>query len=302
MKDAVVTSGTFDGVHLGHQKILSRLTSTAGQIGGESVIITFWPHPRLVLYPEQHDLKLLSTFEEKAATLEKLGIQHILKIEFTKEFSKLSSQQFIQKVLIDTLATKKLIIGYDHRFGRNREGSFDHLQANASNYGFEVEEIPAKDIDSVNVSSSRIRACLTNGDVKTSMDYLGRPYSLSGTVVGGDQIGRKLGFPTANIKVNSELKLIPKPGIYAVKVMVQDQKKNGMLYIGNRPTVDGADMKIEVNIFDFDRDIYEHNVSVYFYDQIREDERFDSLEALSEKLKSDKIAAEKVLKQTNHGV
>src|SRR6478609_3594912 len=205
---AVVTSGTFDGVHLGHQKILSRLSEIAsGQKKGETVVITFWPHPRLVLKPDT-SLKLLNTFEEKAELLKEQGIQHLIRIPFTKEFSQLTSEEFIIKILVETIGTKKLVIGYDHHFGKNREGSFEQLKLNGPKYGFEVEEISRQDVDHIGVSSSKIRIAIETSDLETATHLLGRPYSLNGRVIKGDQIGRIIGFPTANLEIDSNHKLI----------------------------------------------------------------------------------------------
>ncbi len=256
LPSAVVTSGTFDGVHIGHQKILHRLKEIATKNGGETVVITFWPHPQMVLHPENNSLRLLNTFEEKAALLKAEGIQHLLRIEFTKEFSLISSLDFIQKILVDTIGTKKLVIGYDHRFGHNREGSFEQLQINAASYGFDVEEIPRQDVDHISVSSSKIRQALENVDIETATHLLGKPYTITGLVVKGDQLGRQLGYPTANLKIDSRYKLIPADGIYAVSVKLENHYYKGMLYIGLRPTVDGTRRVIEVNLFNFNRDIY----------------------------------------------
>lgn len=219
LNNAIVTSGTFDGVHLGHQKILKRLTQSAKKYKGESVLLTFWPHPRFILNPDDHSLKLLSTFQEKAELLEQQGVDHLVKILFTKEFSQMSSEDFIQKILIEKIGTKHLIIGYDHRFGRNREGSFDHLKANAKQYGFEIEEIPREDVDHVGISSTKIRHALKNGEVALASRYLGNPYSMEGLVVKGEQIGRSIDFPTANLHIEETYKLIPRDGVYAVKVV-----------------------------------------------------------------------------------
>lgn len=288
---AIVTSGTFDGVHVGHQRILLRLKEIAGRYKGETVVITFWPHPRLVLYPEDQTLKVLNTFEEKADLLREQGIQHLLRIPFTKEFSQLTSGDFIRSILVDRIGTKKLVIGYDHRFGKNREGSFEELKANGPAYGFDVEEIPRQDVDHVGVSSSKIRAALTEGDIKTATHFLGKPYSISGMVIKGDKLGRMLGFPTANIDIDSHYKLIPGEGIYAVTVDHSGTSYKGMLYIGNRPTVDGSHRSIEVNIFDFDKDIYGETIRVNLIASIRKDNRFEDLEALRKQLESDKEIA-----------
>ena len=295
LPNAVVTSGTFDGVHVGHQKILSRLREAAKRNGGETVVITFWPHPRLVLHPEDTSLKLLNTFEEKAELLKQQGIQHLLRIPFTREFSQLSSEEFITQIIVETIGTKKLIIGYDHHFGKNREGSFEQLKLNAPKYGFEVEEIPRQDVDHVGVSSTKIRKALEEGDIQTATHFLGGPYSISGRVVIGDKLGRILGYPTANLEIDTGYKLVPADGIYAVTVSYNHQKYNGMLYIGNRPTVQGMKRNIEVNIFDFDDDIYGESLTINFHELIRRDTRFGDLEELKKQLHRDKDAALKIL-------
>ncbi len=295
LTNAVVTSGTFDGVHVGHQKILHRLKEVASKNNGETVVITFWPHPQMVLHPENHTLKLLNTFDEKAALLKAQGIHHLLRIEFTREFSLISSIDFIQKILVETIGTKKLVIGYDHRFGHNREGSFEQLKLNAANYGFDVEEIPRQDVDHISVSSSKIRQALENSQIETATHLLGRPYLLHGQVVQGDKLGRELGFPTANIEVDSHYKLIPADGIYAVTVAHENKIYKGMLYIGPRPTVHGSQRVIEVNLFDFNKDIYGDRLTVHFHQFIREDKKFDSLEILKQQLHLDKIETMKIL-------
>lgn len=293
---AVVTSGTFDGVHVGHQKIFSRLREIATRHKGESVVITFWPHPRLVLHPEDDSLKVLNTFEEKAELLKEQGIHHLIRIPFTKEFSQLTSEQFIKKILVDTIGTKKLVIGYDHHFGKNREGSFEQLKLNGPKYGFEVEEIPRQDVDHVGVSSTKIRKALEEGDIETATHFLGKPYSLTGRVVAGDKLGRLIGYPTANLEIEVKHKLIPMDGIYAVTVVHEHASYGGMLYIGNRPTINGTKQNIEVNIFDFNKDIYGESLTIKLHKQIRGDKKLSDLEALKEQINRDKIAAHAILK------
>ncbi len=292
---AVVTSGTFDGVHVGHTKILSRLREVATNTNGETVVITYWPHPRMVLHPEDMSLKLLNTFEEKAELLKAQGIQHLVRIPFTKEFSQLTSEQFITEILVKTIGTKKLVIGHDHHFGKNREGSFEQLMLNAPKYGFEVEEIPRQDVDHVGVSSTKIRKALEGGDIQTATHFLGHHYSITGRVIMGDKLGRLLGFPTANIEIETYYKLIPADGIYAVRVRYGSRDFKGMLYIGNRPTVDGVKRNIEVNIFDFNEDIYGESLTIYFHDMIRSDIKFSDLEELKKQLYLDREAALKIL-------
>ena len=296
LDNAIVTTGTFAGVHYGHQKIISRLEELAKQHNGESVIITFFPHPRLVLFPEDNDLKLINTLDEKIELLEKSGIDHLLIIPFTKEFSRLSSLEFIQQILVDKIGTKKLVIGYDHHFGKNREGSFEHLKHYSTEYGFEVEEIPEQDINDVAVSSTKIRNAILEGDVSVANKYLGYNFSLRGLVKKGDQIGRTLGFPTANISLAESYKIIPADGIYAVNVFIQDRKLQGMLYIGDRPTVQGKSKVIEVNIFDFSEDVYDQLIKVEFLQYIRGDKYFNSLEELKVALAKDELSVRSALK------
>lgn len=293
---AVVTSGTFDGVHIGHQKIFARVRESAIRHQGESVVLTFWPHPRLVLHPEDESLKLLNTFEEKAVLLKDQGIQHLIRIPFTKEFSQLTSEQFIREILVETIGTKKLVIGYDHHFGKNREGSFEQLKLNAPKYGFEVEEIPRQDIDHVGVSSTKIRKALEEGDIETATHFLGKPYSLTGRVVAGDKLGRLMGYPTANIETDTKYKLIPMDGIYAVTVLHEHTTFSGMLYIGNRPTINGTKQNIEVNIFNFNKDIYGESLTIYLHKLIRGDVKFSDLEALKVQLGKDETDARTILK------
>ena len=292
---AVVTSGTFDGVHVGHQKILSRLHEIADKQNGETVVITFWPHPRMVLHPEDTALKLLNTFEEKAELLKAQGIHHLIRIPFTKEFSQLSSEEFITQILVQTIGTKKLVIGHDHHFGKNREGSFEQLKLDGPKYGFEVEEIPRQDVDHVGVSSTKIRRALEEGDIVTASHCLGHAYSITGRVIIGDKLGRILGYPTANIETDSYYKLVPADGIYAVTVQYSHKMLKGMLYIGNRPTINGVKRNIEVNIFDFKNEIYGETLTIHFHQLIRNDIKFNDLEELKKQLSLDKVEALKAL-------
>lgn len=291
---AIVTSGTFDGVHIGHQKILNRLKEVAKEINGETVVITLHPHPRIVLSKGKTDLKLLSTLDEKIQLLTQQGIHHLVILEFTSNFSQMSPEDFIEHIY-QKIGTKRLVIGYDHRFGKNREGGFDYLQARASQFDFEVEEIPRHDIDSVGISSTKIRNALLAGDIQTANQYLGSLYTLSGEVMHGDKIGRTLGFPTANLKSSEIHKLIPADGIYAVKIQHQTTHYKGMLYIGTRPTLEDNTRKIEVNIFDFNQDIYGEILNISFVEKIRNDAQFVSLEVMKEQLKQDGIQAKKIL-------
>lgn len=293
---AVVTSGTFDGVHLGHQKILDRLKEIANRNGGETVVITFWPHPRFVLNPSDTKLKLLNTFEERIDLIKQQGVQHLLRIPFTKEFSNISSSDFIQQILVERIGTRKLVIGYDHKFGKNREGSFDQLKINGPKFGFDVEEIPKQELEQIGISSTKIRESLERGDVKSAHLLLGRPFAITGRVIQGEKLGRMLGFPTANLDLDSHYKLIPAEGIYAVLVHHEGKEYQGMLYIGQRPTIGGAHQTIEVNIFDFERDIYGENLTVHFIESIRKDNKFNDLAALKLQMAIDKNFAIKILR------
>ena len=291
----VVTSGTFDGVHVGHQKILKRVKERAKQSKGQSVVITYWPHPRLVLFPEDNDLRLLATIEERIEQLRSFGIDYLLIIPFTKEFSRLSSRNFIADVLVKALHTKVLVIGYDHRFGKNREGSFEHLKARSAQYGFEVEEIPRQDVDDVGVSSTKIRRAIESGDIPTATRYLGHAYGLTSTVLEGNKLGRTIGYPTANLALPAPHKLIPANGVYAVWVELNNERFPGMMNIGTRPTVDGSHLTLEVHILNFDRDIYGHTLTVEFVEMLREERKFDGLEALKTQLAKDRKATELIL-------
>jgi len=292
---AVVTIGTFDGVHIGHQKILKTIVAISKANQAESVVITFWPHPRVVLDTSKQELKLLSTIEEKTQLLNQIGIQHLIIVPFTSEFSQFSPDQFIRQVLLEKIGTYKLVIGYDHRFGKDREGSFEFLSANSAKYGFEIEEIPEQDIDNVAVSSTKIRHALQHGDIEVVTDYLGRYYSFSGIVSHGDKIGRTIGFPTANLYLEEVYKLVPADGIYACKVQLNSQHLRGMLYIGNRPVLAGKKRTIEVNIFDFNKDIYGEKLTVHLVKFIRPDMNFSGLDDLIIRMKVDEIESRKAL-------
>ncbi|WP_460472815.1 bifunctional riboflavin kinase/FAD synthetase [Emticicia fontis] len=295
LENAIVTSGTFDGVHLGHQKILQILRETTEASRGESVVLTFWPHPRMVVSQDSQSLKLLSTVDEKIELLEKQGVNHLLIVPFTREFSELSSEEYVQKILIDTIGTKKLVIGYDHRFGRNREGSFQYLEDNSERFGIEIEEISRQEIEDLVISSTKIRESLLEGNVKSANDLLGRHYSFSGIVVKGRQLGRTIGFPTANVQVSESYKLIPTNGVYAVRTLVRGQWLNGIMNIGNRPTVDGIGRTQEVHILNFSDDIYGENITVELIDYIRPEQKFNGLDELKTQILKDKERAIQIL-------
>lgn len=292
---AVVTIGTFDGVHQGHRKIISGITELAKSSGGESVILTFFPHPRMILQPEDQSLKLITTMAEKAELLEQLGVDHLIITPFSRDFSNQSPEEYIQKVLVEQIGTRKIVIGYDHRFGKDRAGSLADLQRLGPQYGFEVMEIPEQDINDVAVSSTRIRTALLENDIATANNCLGYPFFLTGKVIRGDQIGRQIGYPTANIQPHETYKLIPGDGIFAVTVDIADDTYKGMAYIGHRPTVNGITRNIEVNIFDFHRDIYNQDIRMNFLYYIRGDMKFNGLEALTTQLAQDKIDALRLL-------
>jgi riboflavin kinase/FMN adenylyltransferase len=289
--DVVITTGTFDGVHVGHRKIIQRVTELAKKINGESVLLTFFPHPRMVLYPEQNDLRLINTIEERVELLKETGIDHLIIHPFTKEFSRISSLDFVRDILVTKLNTRKLVIGYDHHFGKNREGSFEHLKEYGPVYGFDVEEISAQEIQQINISSTKIRNSVLIGEIKAANQFLGYHYFINGTVVEGEKIGRQIGFPTANLKVNDWYKLIPGNGVYAVKIVFEGVTYNGMLNIGTRPTISGNDVTIEVHLFNFNQDIYTKNLRIEFVEKIREEEKFNQLTDLQSQLIHDKEKA-----------
>ena len=291
---AVVTSGTFDGVHVGHQQILARLREVALASGGPAVVITYWPHPRLVLapppaHPEPLDLHLLNTLEERAAKLAEFGVDYLLIIPFTREFAAWSSEEFIQRILLDTVGTAKLVIGYDHRFGRNREGGFDYLREHSGRYGMSVEEISREDVDAVGVSSTRIRRALEAGDVETANRYLGYNYPFTGLVVKGRQLGRTIGWPTANLACAEDLKLVPARGVYAVRATTAaGETWPAMLNIGVRPTVAGnLAQTVEAHLLGFEGDLYDQPLTVEFVARLRDEQKFDGLEDLKAQLAHD---------------
>jgi len=288
LNNAAVTIGTFDGVHFGHQKIIRRLCELAKANGGESVILTFFPHPRLIIDPENQDLKMLNTIEEKARILEELGVDHLIITPFTRDFSNLSPQEYIENILVGQLGMKQIIVGYDHRFGKDRQGGMQELQQYAAALDYSIEEIPEQDVNDVAVSSTKIRTAILEGNVALAAEYLGYYFSLYGRVIKGDKIGRTIGFPTANIFVEESYKIIPSDGIYAVTIAMNGTEYRGMAYIGQRPTINGMTRNIEVNIFDFDQEIYGQYITMYFQEFLRHDVKFTGLEALKIQLQQDK--------------
>lgn len=296
-RNPVVTIGTFDGVHLGHQIVIDRLKKLAEKYDGETVVFTFYPHPRLITSPGETNLRLLTTLEEKKLLFEEFGIDHLIIYPFTKEFSQLSYSDFVQDILVGQIKTRCLVVGYDHKFGKNREGGFEYLQQCALKHKFDIEQLEALSLDEDHVSSTKVRDALQEGDIKKANRYLGYPFTLFGKVVLGKQVGRKIGFPTANIEASDPHKIIPGYGVYAVQIKVGDRLFSGMLNIGTRPTFNqNADNRsIEVHIFDFEEDIYNQEVTLIFVGKIREEQKFSGVEALVEQLKNDKKSALRIL-------
>lgn len=284
---SVITIGTFDGVHLGHKKIIDRLTASAAAQDLTSIILTFFPHPRMVLQQDP-DLKLINTLEEKIHILEKTGVNELIIHPFTKAFSRLTALEFVRDILVKKLGVKKIIIGYDHRFGRNRTATIQDLKAFGETFHFKVEEIPAEEIDEVSISSTKIRKALNNGDIKTANAYLGYEFMLSGTVIRGKGLGRQLAFPTANLQIEEPYKLIPKNGVYVVKSHIKQHQVYGMMNIGFNPTVNGTQKTIEIHFFHLDEDLYGQHIRVELLMRLRDEQRFESVEALKEQLIKDK--------------
>lgn len=285
-----VTIGTFDGVHYGHQKIIEKLVVEAKKEGKKSVLLTFFPHPRMVLQKDS-SLELINTIEERAFLLEKTGLDYLIIHPFSKEFSRTSALEFVRDFLVNQLNISKLIIGYDHHFGKNREGNITQLTEYSHLYNFKVEEIPAQDIDDVSVSSTKIRKALASGALKTANDYLGYYFMLNGNVVNGKQLGGKIGYPTANIDVKENYKLIPKTGVYVIKSVIDNKTVYGMMNIGNRPTVNGKHQTIEVHFLDFNKDLYNQNLTVELIYFLRNEEKFASVDLLINQLKKDEEIA-----------
>lgn len=288
-KPTIVTIGTFDGVHIGHKKILEKIICNTNNSDYESLVLTFFPHPRTVLQSET-EMKQLNTIEEKSDLIKKAGIDNLVIHPFDKDFSQLTAEEFVQKVLVSTFNVKKIVIGYDHRFGRNRTANIDDLIAFGNKYNFEVEQISAEELNEVAVSSTKIRNALSEGNIELANSFLGYNYSIKGLIVQGKQLGRTIGFPTANVRINEDYKLIPKSGVYVVKCKIENQSYFGMMNIGINPTVEDTNkvQKLEVNIFDFDDDIYNETITVSILKRIRSEQKFDSLEALKNQIALDK--------------
>jgi riboflavin kinase/FMN adenylyltransferase len=282
--------GTFDGVHIGHKKILNKLTQNTENEKYESLVLTFFPHPRMVLQ-EHSDLKLLNTIDEKIELLEKIGIENLVIHPFDEIFSRLTAEEFVSTILVDRFHIHKIIIGHDHRFGRNRTADIDDLIAFGKQYDFEVEQISVQEINDISVSSTKIRNALVEGDMALANEYLGYDYFLTGKIIQGKQLGRTIGFPTANLKIEEDYKLIPQNGVYIVKSIINQKTVFGMMNIGFNPTVDGQSQSIEIHYFDFDADLYNQKISVSILKKIRSEQKFESIDLLKEQLEKDKKTA-----------
>jgi len=293
-KPTIVTIGTFDGVHIGHKEILKKLTSEANRLNLASVILTFFPHPRMVLQKES-DIKLINTIDERIAIFSKTDLDHLIIHPFTKEFANLSAEVYVKNVLVDGLNVKKIIIGYDHRFGKNRTANIDDLKRFGNEFGFEVEEISAQELDDVAVSSTKIRRALDKGDLETANNYLGYPFMLNGTVVKGKGIGKTISFPTANLEIKETYKLIPKNGVYVVKSILNGLETYGLMSIGTNPTVGGTARTVETYFLDTDSDLYGQTIEIALLAKIREEETFDSLKSLQQAIKNDEAFARKYI-------
>ena len=289
-KPTIVTIGTFDGVHLGHQKIVAQITKNAHALNCESLVLTFFPHPRMVLQ-ESTEMKQLNTLNEKIALLDNLGIDNLVVHPFDKEFSRLTAEEFVKKVLVDVFKIKKIIIGHDHRFGRNRTATIDDLINFGETYGFEVEQISAEEINEVSISSTKIRNALLEGNIELATNYLGYDYSLTGIIFKGKQLGRTIGYPTANITIEEDYKLIPNNGVYIAKSVLNGKTIFGMMNIGTRPTVDGTKQTIEINFFDFKQDLYGQKITISLLHRMRSEQKFESIDALKNQLGKDKKTA-----------
>lgn len=295
-KPTIVTIGTFDGVHLGHKKILEQIVENAHSQNCESLVLTFFPHPRTILQADS-EMKQLNTLAEKTNLLSALGIDNLVIHPFDAAFSRLTAEEFVKQDLVDTFKIKKIIIGHDHRFGRNRTANIDDLIEFGNKFGFEVEEISAKEINEVSISSTKIRNALTEGNIELANNYLGYYYSLTGIVSKGKQLGRTIGFPTANIKIVEEYKLIPQNGVYIVQSNLDGIMYHGMMNIGTRPTVDGTTQTIEIHFFDFQKELYNQKITISLLHRMRSEQKFESVDALKKQLDKDKITALAIIKK-----
>ncbi len=286
----IVTIGTFDGVHVGHRKIIDKIIQNSKKENLESTILTFFPHPRMVLQ-NNSDIKLLNTIEEKIRLLENTGLQNLVIQKFDKSFSELSAEEFVSKILVNQLNIQKIIIGHDHHFGKNRTANIDDLIVFGKKYNFEVEQISVEELNDVAVSSTKIREAISNGNVTLANRFLGYPYSLSGIIIKGNQVGRTIGFPTANLEIDKDYKLIPKNGVYIVRSYIKNKFFNGIMNIGFRPTLGGEKLTIETHFLDFDFNLYDETISILVLERIRDEQKFDSIDFLKIQIKKDKQSA-----------
>jgi len=293
-KTSIVTIGTFDGVHIGHQEIIKNLVKSASNTNNKSVILTFFPHPRMVLQ-KGTNLKLLTTLQEKIVLLEKTGLDFLIIEPFTKDFSRYTALDFVRDILVQQLKLKKLVIGYDHHFGRNREGNFEQLKEYGIVYGFDVEEIPAQDIQNIAVSSTKIRKALEEGNIEKANSYLGYEFMLTGTIIHGRGLGQKWNYPTVNIHIEETYKLIPKSGVYIIKTSINNNHIFGIMNIGYRPTIDGKHQTIEVHLLDFNADLYGENIQVQLVYRLRDEQKFVSVDELFAQIKRDESNARKLI-------
>nr|WP_315175425.1 bifunctional riboflavin kinase/FAD synthetase [uncultured Flavobacterium sp.] len=293
-KKTILTLGTFDGVHIGHKKILEKITQNTENEKYESLVLTFFPHPRMILQ-EESAIKLLNTITEKIDLLEKTGIENLVIHPFDESFSRLTAEEFVREILVEQFHIQKIIIGHDHRFGRNRTANIDDLIDFGKKYGFEVEQISAQEINEISVSSTKIRNALEEGDIVLANKYLGYEYFLTGTIIKGKQLGRTIGFPTANLKIEENYKLIPRNGVYIVSRIINNKTVFGMMNIGFNPTVNGENQTIEIHFFDFEADLYHQKITVSLLHRIRSEQKFDSVVLLKEQLEKDRNYAKAFL-------
>lgn len=296
--NSVVTIGTFDGVHIGHQKIIKRLIKNAKKQNLQSIVLTFFPHPRMVLQ-KATNIKLINTIDEKAQLFDNLELNYLVVKEFTREFSRLTALEFVRDILVNKLHVKHIIIGYDHQFGRNRTANIDDLKEYGDIYDFEVTEISAQDIDEVTISSTKIRNALNKGEIATANTFLGYNFMLTGTIVKGKGLGKQIGYPTANLHIPEDYKLIPKNGVYVVKSNIRSKTIYGMMNIGTNPTVGGKELSIEIHFFDFEKDIYDQKVKIELLKRLRNEQKFESLEVLKNQLHKDKFNAFNFINKSN---
>ena len=286
----ILTIGTFDGVHLGHRKIIERLNELKAQENGNTALLTFFPHPRRVI-TNGNAVKMLTTMDEKIMLLEKSGLDNLIIEPFTEAFSQIPAAEFVSEILVKKLGVKKLVIGYDHQFGKNREGNYAQLQKLGKKYGFTLEQIPVQDIEDITISSTKIRTALEQGAIETANRLLGYPYMLTGKVVKGEGIGKKIQYPTINLHIKETYKLIPKAGVYIVKLPIDNRVYYGIMNIGNRPTLNGKQRTIEIHILDFSGDLYEKTIRIFLLKRLRDEQKFESLQALTAQIQKDELTA-----------